>query len=99
MYQTLPSPGDLQNIQPPLVSNVIAQDSIVVHEFSVERRFWMPLNRIPENLSNAVIAIEDRRFYKHWGIDIKRIFGAIIVNIVLAIVSTLYFLSQRSGVE
>ncbi len=82
MYQTLPSTGQLHNIQPPLVTRVLASNDSLLHEFSVERRFWVPLDSIPQDLQNAVIAIEDRRFYKHWGIDIRRIFGAIIVDIM-----------------
>jgi penicillin-binding protein 1A len=82
MYRTLPSPSELGDIQPPLVSKVFAEDGSMVHEFSVERRFWVPLDQIPADLRNAVVAIEDRRFYKHWGIDVKRIVGATLVNIV-----------------
>ena len=37
----------------------------------------MPLVDIPDKLINAFIAIEDQRFYQHWGIDIKRLGGAI----------------------
>ena len=82
MYKTLPSPKELCNIQPSLVSKVLACDSSVVHEFSIERRFWIPLKKIPSELQQAVIAIEDRRFNKHWGIDLKRILGAAIVNFI-----------------
>ncbi|KXZ39393.1 penicillin-binding protein 1A [Alkalithermobacter thermoalcaliphilus JW-YL-7 = DSM 7308] len=39
------------------------------------------LDRIPKHLQNAFIAIEDERFYKHRGIDIRRIFGAAIHNL------------------
>lgn len=82
MYETLPSPDELSNIQPSLVSKVLASDGSVIHEFSVERRFWVPLARIPEQLRQAVISIEDRRFYRHWGIDMKRVLGAIFVDLV-----------------
>jgi len=82
MYKTLPSPQELCNIQPSLVSKVLARDSTLVHEFSVERRFWVPLNKIPKDLQNAVVAVEDRRFYKHWGIDVKRIVGTVLANFV-----------------
>ena len=83
MYKTLPSPKELANIQPSLVSRVLAADSSLVHEFSIERRFWMPLERIPADLQNAVIAIEDQRFYKHWGISIQRIVGAIVADLLV----------------
>lgn len=82
MYKTLPSPQELSNIEPSLVSKVFAKDSTLIHEFSIERRFWVPLDEIPVKLQHAVIAIEDRRFYKHWGVNIKRIIGAIVVDII-----------------
>lgn len=81
MYDTLPSPKELSNIQPSLVTKVYAKDGSLLHEFSVERRFWVPLEDIPANLRNAVIATEDRRFYDHWGVDVRRILSSIIVNI------------------
>ncbi len=82
MHKTLPSPKELGDIQPSLVSKVLASDSAVIHEFSIERRFWIQLKEIPPDLQHAVVAIEDRRFYDHWGIDFKRIMGAMVVNFV-----------------
>ncbi len=46
-----------------------------------ENRYWMPLSEISENVINATIAIEDRKFYDHFGFDIKRIFGAVIADL------------------
>lgn len=82
MYETLPTVDQLQNINPPLVSRVLGVDGSVIHEFSIERRFWMPLDKVPQDLINAVVAIEDRRFYSHWGVDVKRIFGAMAANLL-----------------
>jgi penicillin-binding protein 1A len=82
MSQTLPPPALLQNIQPSLVSNVYGADGSRIHEFSVERRFWVPIEQIPQDMLNAVVAIEDRRFYSHWGIDIHRILGAAVANLL-----------------
>ncbi|MBD3421435.1 MAG: PBP1A family penicillin-binding protein [Chitinivibrionales bacterium] len=82
IYQTLPTFSELENIAPPLVSNVYARDGSLIHEFSTERRYWVPLDSINPLLADAVVAIEDRRFYQHWGIDIKRIVGALIVDII-----------------
>ena len=44
--------------------------------YSEQNRIWADLERIPENLKNAFIAIEDERFLKHNGLDLKRTFGA-----------------------
>lgn len=80
--KTLPDTSSMSNIRPSLVSKVYAADSTLIHEFSIERRFWVPLDSIPEHLKNAVIAIEDRRFRQHWGVDTKRMGGAMFKNIL-----------------
>ena len=38
-------------------------------------------SELPDNLKNAVVAVEDKRFYKHKGVDVIRIFGAIKNNV------------------
>lgn len=43
---------------------------------SIEYRDWADLNEIPEMLRNAFISVEDVRFYKHNGVDFKRLFSA-----------------------
>lgn len=45
---------------------------------STENRIWVDIANVPENLTNAFIAIEDERFREHRGMDIKRTFGAFI---------------------
>lgn len=46
-----------------------------------EKRYVISLDEMPLNLRNAFISIEDERFYEHSGIDIQRIFGALITDI------------------
>lgn len=82
LYQTLPTLNQMQNIEQKLVSRVLGKNGSLISEFSVERRFWVSIDKIPLDIQNALIAIEDRRFYRHWGIDIKRIVGAVLVNLV-----------------
>lgn len=47
-------------------------DTVVTNE----KRYVVSSKDIPQNLSNAFVSIEDERFYKHHGIDLKRILGA-----------------------
>lgn len=47
-----------------------------------ENRIYVELEDIPQQLINAVIAIEDARFYEHHGVDLKRIVGALVNNIL-----------------
>lgn len=42
-----------------------------------QKRYVITMNEIPANLANAFVSIEDERFYKHNGIDLKRIAGAL----------------------
>lgn len=44
----------------------------------MEYRDWADIEEIPDMLKNAVIAIEDVRFYKHEGLDYKRLFSAVV---------------------
>jgi penicillin-binding protein 1A len=84
MYQTLPTMDQLENIEPPLSTKVLDRFGNTIYEFSIEKRSWVPLAKIPVNLQNAVIAIEDRKFYDHWGIDLKRIIGAGLIDVLRA---------------
>lgn len=81
MYRTLPTFEQLHDIEPPQVSQVYAVDGSLVHEFSTERRIWVPIDSVPQALLDAIIATEDRRFYRHWGIDMYRIVGAVVVDL------------------
>lgn len=43
-----------------------------------EYRDWVDIEAVPDMLKNAVIAIEDVRFYRHGGVDYKRLFAAVV---------------------
>lgn len=45
---------------------------------SMEYRDWADIEEFPDTLKNALIAVEDVRFYKHGGLDFKRLFSAVI---------------------
>ena len=45
-----------------------------------ENRIYVDIEDIPQQLINAVIAVEDARFYEHHGVDLKRIVGALVSN-------------------
>ena len=47
-----------------------------------EQRYWVPIERIPQFLQKAVVAVEDSRFYEHGGIDIRGIARAIVKDVV-----------------
>ncbi|MCU0577933.1 MAG: PBP1A family penicillin-binding protein [Desulfobacterota bacterium] len=47
-----------------------------------EKRYWVPIERIPIFLQNALVAIEDARFYEHGGIDIRGIARALVKDVI-----------------
>ena len=64
-------------------STVFDSNKNVIAEIGSERnRENVKLSEIPDNLKNAYISIEDQRFYKHHGVDIKRT-GAAIFSYVI----------------
>ncbi|MEG1547955.1 MAG: transglycosylase domain-containing protein [Clostridia bacterium] len=60
-------------------SNIYDMSGNLITTFAdTEYRDWADIEDIPDMLKNAVIAIEDVRFYKHKGVDYKRLFSALI---------------------
>src|SRR6266571_3344188 len=57
-------------------SKVYAADGRLITELGIERRTVLPLEEIPVYVRQAFIAVEDKRFYAHHGIDYWRIVGA-----------------------
>ncbi len=64
-------------VVPPQVSLVLARDGTVIGEIGKERRVSVPLNTLPRYLPQAFIAVEDKRFYQHDGVDLVGIAGAL----------------------
>jgi penicillin-binding protein 1A len=77
----LPSTARLENFEPSLKTQVFAEDSSLVGELFEQNRVLIPLEQIPPYLTDAIIAVEDRKFYSHWGIDMFGIFRAMLKNI------------------
>jgi len=48
---------------------VRALDGSIIHTQGPSFGEWIPYERIPDNMRNAMVAIEDRRYHYHWGVD------------------------------
>ena len=67
----------LATYRPSVVTRVYADDGqTVIGEFALEKRIPLKYEEIPPVMKNAILAIEDARFYDHIGIDPIRIIGA-----------------------
>ncbi len=72
----------LATYRPPQVTTIYADDGeTVLAEFALEKRIPIKEQDIPKNVENALLAIEDYRFYSHNGIDPYRIAGAVFKNV------------------
>ncbi len=47
-----------------------------------EKRYWTTIERIPEFLQKALVAVEDARFYEHGGIDVRGIARALVKDVI-----------------
>src|SRR5688572_8437149 len=63
---------------PPRLEPVVA--AVLMDEHRI-RRSWVPLSRIPKVVRDAVVATEDRRFYRHLGLDLRSNLRALLVNL------------------
>ncbi len=89
IFTGLPSFEELENPKPYYASNVYARDGRLIGQFYIQNRIEVGLDSIPKHLINALIATEDRKFYRHWGLDLDRIAKAIFLNVIT--------LSRKSG--
>ncbi len=72
----------LATYRPPQVTTIYADDGeTVLAEFAIEKRIPIKDSDIPQNVEDALIAIEDYRFYNHIGIDPYRLAGAVLKNL------------------
>lgn len=67
-----PSIAQIYAFEPKEATRVFARDGSVLHEFAIERRTTIPYAALPSYVPDAFIAIEDRRFWSHEGIDYLR---------------------------
>ena len=77
----LPKISALTDYNPKTPLRVFTADKVLIGEFGEERRKVIPLDEIPLTMRNAVLAIEDDRFYSHGGVDYVGIVRAALTNL------------------
>lgn len=71
----------IESYKPPVPTTVYDRDGIIIDSIFIEKRIPVKFNEISDNVKNAFLAIEDKTFYSHHGIYLRRIAGAIINNL------------------
>ncbi len=76
----IPDYQRLETYEPPVTTRLYAGDGQVLMEYAVEKRIFVPEDKIPERVKQAFIAAEDKHFYSHPGIDFLGITRAVFTN-------------------
>ena len=69
------------NFEPKRLTKVFSNNGTHLHNFLEENREIITYEELPKAMRDAIISIEDQRYFSHWGIDIRRILGAVVANI------------------
>lgn len=109
-YPNLPDVVELTDYRPKLPLRVYASDGELIGEFGEERRNLLPFEDIPPVMVNAVLAIEDARFFEHNGVDYRGMLRAALANlgqaksqgastITMQVARNVYLSSEKSYVR
>ncbi|MEW9049862.1 MAG: PBP1A family penicillin-binding protein [Neobacillus sp.] len=71
---------DPKLLKDPISSKILDKDGELISEVGAENREYVNYKEIPKLVEEAVLAVEDVRFYKHHGLDPIRLGGAVIAN-------------------
>nr|WP_245845144.1 penicillin-binding protein 1A [Noviherbaspirillum humi] len=78
---SLPALDTLVDYRPKMPLRVYTADNVLIGEFGEERRDFVPIAEMPQVMKQALLAIEDDRFYQHGGVDYTGILRAGLANL------------------
>ncbi|GAB4171009.1 MAG: PBP1A family penicillin-binding protein [Calditrichia bacterium] len=81
LSSNLASLQNLEQIEPAVATRMYSSNGELIHELFTYNRLYIPYSQIPPHLIKALIATEDKSFYSHWGVNLKGIPRAILVNL------------------
>ncbi len=84
LAQSVPAISELKKYRSLDGTKVYADDNTLIGEFKIDKGIYIPYSKFPPHLVNAVIAVEDSRFWSHKGLDYIGIARALIVDIMHA---------------
>ncbi|WLI91768.1 PBP1A family penicillin-binding protein [Massilia sp. R2A-15] len=81
LLPNVPAIDAVTDYQPKIPLRVYTADHVLIGEFGEEHRDFVPIEKMPALMKKAVLAIEDKRFYQHGGIDWIRAMGSAKANL------------------
>ncbi len=77
----LPTLEAVTDYRPKLPLRIYTADDVLIGEFGQERRDFVSIEDTPKTLKDALLAIEDERFYSHSGLDYRGLVRAVLSNV------------------
>jgi len=81
LTRDLPQIQSLETFKPSAVTKIYSSDKVLLSELYAEKRHPVPIQSIHPHLKAALVATEDRNFYRHSGVDLKGILRALIKDL------------------
>jgi len=81
MWHDLPAVDHLAAYEPVLPLRIYDRDGKLLAEYGEERRDFVPLERIPLQVRQALLAIEDARYYEHGPVDFVGLARSVVSNL------------------
>ena len=78
LFGSLPDINELENPKSKLASELYSEDGLMLGKYFLQNRSVVDFDEIGDNLTDALVATEDERFYDHAGIDWKSIARAVL---------------------
>ena len=78
----IPSIEEMKQYKPASGAKIYADDDVMIGELKAEKGIFVPIRNIPDHMINAVVAVEDSRFWQHKGIDYLAIMRAVVKDII-----------------
>ena len=83
----LPNVEKLKFYSPSETTRIYSSDGVLLYALFKENREWAPYKDISNNMVNAIVSIEDSRFYEHRGISFRDIARAVYVDILTRVLN------------
>ncbi len=80
-FVRVPRVSELATYRPDIITQITARDGSTIARYAIERRILVSRGEIPPLLRNAIVATEDKNFFQHGGIDVRRTVSALVANL------------------
>jgi len=79
-FVRVPRVSELESYRPDIITEIRGSDGSTIARYAIERRILLTSAEIPAVLKNAIVATEDKNFFKHGGVDLRRTVSAVAAN-------------------